>query len=54
MNRGAAAVSLDAHPRTLDHRLRRAAELTGIGPGSAHGIRTLSAVVTRRPSGAWT
>ncbi|MFF3417534.1 PucR family transcriptional regulator [Streptomyces sp. NPDC002698] len=53
MNRGAAAASLNVHPRTLDYRLRRAAELTGIDPGSAHGIRTLSAVVTRRLSGAW-
>ncbi|MER5942020.1 helix-turn-helix domain-containing protein [Streptomyces sp. NPDC001928] len=54
MNRGAAAASLNVHPRTLDYRLRRVAELTGIDPGSAHGIRTLSTVVTRRLSGAWT
>ncbi|AZQ32261.1 PucR family transcriptional regulator [Streptomyces cyaneochromogenes] len=53
MNRGAAAASLNVHPRTLDYRLRRVAELTGIEPGSVHGIRTLSAVVSRRLSGAW-
>ncbi|MGW2786321.1 helix-turn-helix domain-containing protein [Streptomyces populi] len=53
MNRGAMAASLNVHPRTLDHHLRRAAELTGIDPDSAHGIRTLSAVVTRRLPGAW-
>ncbi|MFJ8630773.1 PucR family transcriptional regulator [Streptomyces sp. NPDC093568] len=53
MNRGAAAASLNVHPRTLDYRLRRVAELTGIEPGSTHGIRTLSTVVTRRLSGAW-
>ncbi|MFE7275946.1 PucR family transcriptional regulator [Streptomyces sp. NPDC057623] len=53
MNRGAAAAALNVHPRTLDYRLRRACELTGIDPGSAHGIRTLSTVVTRRLSGAW-
>ncbi|NGO07729.1 PucR family transcriptional regulator [Streptomyces sp. HC44] len=53
MNRGAAAASLNVHPRTLDYRLRRVGELTGIDPGSAHGIRTLSAVVTRRLSDAW-
>ncbi|MFJ5774634.1 PucR family transcriptional regulator [Streptomyces sp. NPDC093094] len=53
MNRGSAAASLNIHPRTLDYRLRRVAELTGINPGSTHGIRTLSTVVTRRLSGTW-
>ncbi|MEU8756703.1 helix-turn-helix domain-containing protein [Streptomyces chartreusis] len=53
MNRGAAAAALNVHPRTLDYRLRRVAELTGIDPASTHGIRTLSTVVTRRLSGSW-
>ncbi|OXS37162.1 PucR family transcriptional regulator [Streptomyces sp. XY006] len=53
MQRGAAAAALNVHPRTLDYRLRRVGELTGIDPGSVHGVRTLSAVVTRRLSGAW-
>ncbi|MGW5473570.1 PucR family transcriptional regulator [Streptomyces chartreusis] len=52
MNRGAAAAALNVHPRTLDYRLRRVAELTGIDPASTHGIRTLSTVVTRRLSGS--
>lgn len=53
MRRGAAATALNVHVRTLDYRLRRVRELTGIDPGSARGVRTLSAVVTRRLSGAW-
>ncbi len=51
MNRGAAARALNIHPRTLDYRLRRVRELTGIEPGSTQGVRILSAVVTRRLSG---
>ncbi|RFS85119.1 hypothetical protein D0T12_15345 [Actinomadura spongiicola] len=46
-NRGAAASDLYVHPRTLDYRLRRARELTGIDPTTTHGVRTLSATVTR-------
>ncbi|WP_030667596.1 CdaR family transcriptional regulator [Streptomyces rimosus] len=53
MHRGATATALNVHIRTLDYRLRRVRELTGIDPGSARGVRTLSAVVTRRLSGAW-
>ncbi|MFD8227212.1 PucR family transcriptional regulator [Streptomyces massasporeus] len=53
MHRGATADALNVHTRTLDYRLRRARELTGIDPGSTRGVRTLSAVVTRRLSGAW-
>ncbi|MEV6167943.1 helix-turn-helix domain-containing protein [Streptomyces sp. NPDC051954] len=53
MNRGTASAALNIHPRTLDYRLRRVRELTGIDPGSAHGVRTLSVVVRRRLSGAW-
>ncbi|MEU5884313.1 helix-turn-helix domain-containing protein [Spirillospora sp. NPDC047279] len=47
MNRKAAADHLYVHPRTLDYRLRRTRELTGIDPATTHGVRTLSATVTR-------
>ncbi|MFI1926680.1 MULTISPECIES: CdaR family transcriptional regulator [unclassified Streptomyces] len=53
MNRGSAATALNVHPRTLDYRLRRVRELTGIDPGSTHGVRILSAAVTRSLSRAW-
>lgn len=53
MNRTAAAAALNVHPRTLDYRLRRVRELTGLTPGSTQGVRVLSSVVTRRLSGAW-
>lgn len=53
MHRGATAAALNVHTRTLDYRLRRVRELTGIDPGSTHGVRVLSSVVTRRLSGAW-
>ncbi|MEV6552795.1 helix-turn-helix domain-containing protein [Streptomyces sp. NPDC051597] len=53
MNRGTAAAALNVHPRTLDYRLRRVQELTGISPGSTHGVRILSSVVARELSGAW-
>ncbi|MEN2416765.1 helix-turn-helix domain-containing protein [Streptomyces rimosus] len=53
MHRGATATALNVHTRTLDYRLRRVRELTGIDPGSTRGVRTLSAVVTRRLSGGW-
>ncbi|MCD7438797.1 helix-turn-helix domain-containing protein [Streptomyces lincolnensis] len=52
MHRGATATALNVHTRTLDYRLRRVRELTGINPGSTRGVRTLSAVVTRHLSGA--
>lgn len=53
MHRGSTASALNVHSRTLDYRLRRVRELTGIDPGSTRGVRTFSAVVTRRVSGAW-
>ncbi|KUF13400.1 PucR family transcriptional regulator [Streptomyces silvensis] len=53
MNRTATATALNVHPRTLDYRLRRVRELTGIAPASTHGVRVLSAVVTRRLSNSW-
>ncbi|MDW8808640.1 helix-turn-helix domain-containing protein [Streptomyces scabiei] len=53
MHRGSTAAALTVHSRTLDYRLRRVRELTGIDPGSTRGVRALSAVVARRLSGAW-
>jgi len=47
MNRGAAAAALNIHPRTLDYRLRRVRETTGVDPASATGVRLLSAAVAR-------
>jgi hypothetical protein len=48
MNRLRAAAALSVHPRTLDYRLARVRELTGLDPGSTRGVRLLSTVV------AWT
>ncbi|MYY80034.1 MULTISPECIES: PucR family transcriptional regulator [unclassified Streptomyces] len=53
MHRGATAAALVVHPRTLDYRLRRVRELTGIDPGSTRGVRIFSSVVTRYLSGTW-
>jgi PucR-like helix-turn-helix protein len=53
MNRLRAAVALHVHPRTLDYRLRRVREVTGMDPGSTKGIRVLTAAVARLLAGAW-
>jgi hypothetical protein len=53
MNRLRAAVALHIHPRTLDYRLRRVREVTGVDPGSTKGIRILTAAVARLLAGAW-
>ncbi|PPK62068.1 helix-turn-helix domain-containing protein [Actinokineospora auranticolor] len=47
LNRAEAAKALHIHPRTLDYRLRRIRDLTGLDPQSTHGIRVLSTVITR-------
>ncbi|OXM57620.1 hypothetical protein CFP71_07335 [Amycolatopsis thailandensis] len=51
MSRSRTAASLNIHPRTLDFRLRRTRELTGIDPATTHGIRVLSTVVSRAVAG---
>jgi sugar diacid utilization regulator len=51
MSRPRAAATLRVHPRTLDYRLRRVHELTGIDPHSVHGIRALSTVAARSRDG---
>lgn len=53
MNRLRTAAVLHIHPRTLDYRLRRVRELTGIDPGSTDGVRVLYTAVTRILAGAW-
>ncbi|QLH25486.1 CdaR family transcriptional regulator [Streptomyces sp. Rer75] len=54
MHRRNTAAALNIHPRTLDYRLQRVRRLTDVDPGSARGVRILSAVVARASSGAWT
>ncbi|OXM57619.1 hypothetical protein CFP71_07330 [Amycolatopsis thailandensis] len=51
MSRSRTAASLDIHPRTLDYRLRRVRDLTGLDPVSVRGVRILSAVVNRALTG---
>jgi len=53
MNRRRAAAAIFIHPRTLDYRLRRVRELTGLEPGSTRGVRILSTAVSRLRAGAW-
>jgi sugar diacid utilization regulator len=45
-DRRRAAAALHVHPNTLDYRLRRIAELTGLDPGTARGLQLLGAAVT--------
>ncbi|GIE95701.1 PucR family transcriptional regulator [Paractinoplanes rishiriensis] len=47
MNRATTAAALHIHPRTLDYRLRRVRDVTGVDPGSTAGVRLLSATVAR-------
>ncbi|MGB3442601.1 MAG: helix-turn-helix domain-containing protein [Actinophytocola sp.] len=51
MSRSRTAALLDIHPRTLDYRLRRVRELTGLDPVSVRGVRVLSTVVNRALAG---
>lgn len=46
LNRSRTATTLNVHARTLDYRLHRVHELTGIDPHSTHGIRVLSTAIT--------
>jgi len=45
MSRVRSALALSIHPRTLDYRLTRVRELTGLEPGSTRGVRVLSTAV---------
>ncbi|MFY1673046.1 PucR family transcriptional regulator [Plantactinospora sp. WMMB334] len=46
MNRTEAASALRIHPRTLDYRLHRAGDLTGLHPTSTRGVQVIGAAVT--------
>jgi hypothetical protein len=47
-DRRRAAAALHVHPNTLDYRLRRVAELTGLDPATARGLQVLGAALTAR------
>ncbi len=47
MARTRTAALLGIHPRTLEYRLRRVHDLTGLDPLSVRGVRILSTTVTR-------
>jgi hypothetical protein len=47
LDRSRTATALSIHPRTLDYRLQRAHELTGIDPRTTRGIRVFTTALTR-------
>jgi hypothetical protein len=49
-DRRGAAAALHVHPNTLDYRLRRVAELTGLDPSTTRGLQHLGAALTVRRS----
>lgn len=54
-DRRSAARALFVHPNTLDYRLRRVGELTGLDPSTARGMQLLgAALIARRLRGAAT
>jgi hypothetical protein len=53
LSRTATASALNVHRRTLDYRLQRVHELTGLRPSSTRGVRILSAAVTRALADGW-
>jgi hypothetical protein len=50
-DRRQAAAALNIHPNTLDYRLRRVHELTGLSLSTAHGLQVLGAALTARRLG---
>ncbi len=44
------AESLGVHPDTVDNRLTRALELTGVDPRTTRGVQLCSAALTLRPA----
>jgi len=51
LDRRRTAASLHVHPNTLDYRLKRIAELSGLEPGTTSGLQLLAcAVAVRRLS----
>jgi hypothetical protein len=47
MARARTAAALEIHPRTLEYRLQRVHDLTGLDPVSVRGVRVLSTAVNR-------
>jgi sugar diacid utilization regulator len=47
-DRRAAAEALAVHPNTLDYRLRRVGEITGLSPSTARGLQVLGAALAVR------
>lgn len=50
-DRRKAAAALNIHPNTLDYRLRRVGELTGLSVSTAHGLQVLGAALVARKLG---
>ena len=48
LDRRRTAAALHVHPNTLDYRLKRVAELTGLEPSTTAGLQLLAAAVTVR------
>ncbi|MEY2474963.1 MAG: hypothetical protein QOG87_278 [Actinomycetota bacterium] len=48
LDRKKAANALNIHPNTLDYRLKRVSELTGLSAGSARGLQVLGAALVAR------
>jgi hypothetical protein len=48
LDRRKTAAALHVHPNTLDYRLRRVVELSGVDPSTARGLQLLGAALTAR------
>ena len=48
LDRRRTAAALHVHPNTLDYRLKRVVELTGLDPGTTDGLRLLAAAISLR------
>jgi DNA-binding PucR family transcriptional regulator len=48
LDRRGTAAALHVHPNTLDYRLRKIVDLTGLDPSTVRGLQLLSAALTAR------
>jgi len=48
LDRRQTATNLHVHPNTLDYRLRRIVELTGLDPSTSRGLQLLGAALAAR------
>ena len=48
LDRRRTAAALHVHPNTLDYRLRRIVELTGLDPSTTRGLQLLGAALAAR------